>query len=50
MKLNASRLMMCRFLKWPSSCASTASISSTSRRDSSVSKNTIRLPLPKPVK
>ena len=44
------RLATCFSLKWPSSCASTASISSAASRASSVSKNTMRLAVPKPVK
>ena len=37
-------------LKWPSSCASTASTSAGASRASSVSKKTMRLAAPKPVK
>ena len=44
------RFLMWRSLKWPSSCASTASTSPAARRDSRVSKKTTRLALPKPVK
>ena len=44
------RFSTCRSRKWPSSCASTASISSGASRSSSVSKNTMRLARPKPVK
>ena len=41
---------MWRRAKWPSSWASTASISEGVRRSISVSKNTMRLLVPKPVK
>ncbi|CFW44754.1 Uncharacterised protein [Bordetella pertussis] len=42
--------MMWRRAKWPSSWASTASISSPFRRASRVSKKTMRRDLPNPVK
>src|SRR5476649_2867073 len=44
------RLITWRRLKWPSSCASTASISLPESRASRVSKKTIRFAAPKPVK
>ncbi len=44
------RFSTCFSLKWPSSCASTASTSSGVSRSSSVSKNTMRFARPKPVK
>ena len=49
-KIHTMRFTTWRSLKCPSSCASTASTSGGVSRESSVSKNTMRLELPKPVK